>query len=140
MDGAEFGVLYERLNKNIEEIKEYIKAPDTFKKTEASYIRDKVKYLFYSVTKSAVDIGHSIILELELREPLNRADIFISLAERDIMLHSVVPGIKKAVLSLPKLDAMTPAVLLDMVKKSLSDIGKCLDSFEVYFNLKDKSL
>jgi uncharacterized protein YutE (UPF0331/DUF86 family) len=140
MDGAEFETLYERLNKNMDEIKELIKAPDTFKKPEASHIRDKAKYLFYSVAKSAVDVGHSIILELDLRDPLNRADIFISLAEHDILLHSVVPGIKKAVLSLPKLNNMNPEELLDMIKKSMSDIGKCLDSFEVYFNLKDKSV
>ena len=140
MDGEEFKTLYNRLTKNMDEIKEYIKAPDTFKKPEASHIRDKAKYLFYSVTKSAVDIGHSIILELELREPLNRADIFISLAEHDIMLHSVVPGIKKAVLSLPTMNTMTPEELLDLIKKSMSDIGKCLDSFDVYFSLKDKSV
>lgn len=138
MDGVEFTALYERLNKNMEEIKEHIKAPDTFKRPEASHLRDKTKYLFYSVTKSTVDIGHSIILELELREPLNRADIFISLAEHDILLHSVVPGVKKAVLSLPKLDALMPDALLDLIKKSIPDIGKCLDSFEVYFNFKDK--
>jgi uncharacterized protein YutE (UPF0331/DUF86 family) len=138
MDQVKFKTVYERLNKNLDEIKECIKTPETFKKPEASHLRDKTRYLFYSVTKATVDIGHSIILELELREPLNRADIFISLAERDILLHSVLPGIKKAVLSLPKMNTLTPEDLLDLIKKSIPDIGKCLASFEVYFNFKDK--
>jgi hypothetical protein len=50
----------------------------------------------------------------------------------------VVPGIKKAVLSLPKMNTLTPEDLLDLIKKSIPDIGKCLASFEVYFNFKDK--
>lgn len=138
MDPERFKEVYERLNKNLDEIKELVKNAETFKKPEGAHIRDKTKYLFYSVTKSTVDIGHSIILELELRDPLNRADIFISLAEKDILLHSVVPGIKKAVLSLPKMGALSPESLLDMIKKSIADIGKCLASFEVYFSFKDK--
>lgn len=137
MDAAEFKVIQERLNKNLDEIKEFIKTPETFKKPKFTHLRDKTKYLFYSVTKSTVDIGHSIILELELREPLNRADIFISLAERDILLHSVVPGVKKAVLSLPKMDSLSPDELLDLIQKSIPDIGKCLASFEVYFSFKN---
>jgi len=138
MEAEEFKNMYKILNQNMDTIKEAIKAPDTFKKPEASQLREKTKYLFYSVTKSVVDIGNSIILEHELREPLNRADVFISLAERDILLHSVVPGIKKAVLTLPRLNSLSPDDLYTLIRHSVTDIGKCLDSFEVYFSLKDK--
>jgi len=117
-----------------------VKIPELLTKPECPKIIEKIKYLFYSVTKSLVDIGHSIILEKEFRDPLNRADIFISLAEQDIILSSVVPGVKKAALSLPKLNNYQHKEIIELVTNSITDMKKCLDSFSVYFSLKDKQI
>lgn len=138
MNADEFTAVYDRLGKNLEEIKELTKKPEAFTAPGSDRIVEKTRYLFHSAAKSLVDIGHDIILEHDYREPLNRADIFISLAERDIILSSVVPGVKKAILVLPKINAITPSELLEIITLSLTDIHKCLDSFAVYFNLKDK--
>lgn len=140
MDFEHFKVLYERLTKNLSEIEELINIPDLLSKPEAPRVIEKIKYLFYSVTKSLVDLGHGIILEKDFRDPLNRADIFISLAEHDIILSSVVPGVKKAALALPKMNNYQPNEVIELVSNSMSDMKKCLDSFSVYFSLKDKKI
>jgi uncharacterized protein YutE (UPF0331/DUF86 family) len=140
MDDEQFTALYKNLQHNIAEIKEMIKKPKELEIPKNQKLLEKLRYLFYSLTKSTVDIGHSIILENEYRDPLNRTDIFISLAERDIILSSVVPGVKKATLALPKLNSYPISELLAIVSASLPDIHKCLDSFQVYFRFKDKKL
>lgn len=140
MDDATFTPLYKNLQNNITEIKEITKNSKDLEMPKNQKLFEKLKYLFYSLTKSTVDIGHSIILENEYRDPLNRADIFISLAERDIILSSVVPGIKKAALALPRLNNFPVSELLEIISTSIPDIHKCLDSFQVYFRLKDKKL
>lgn len=140
MDDVKFMTLYENLQNNITEIKEITKNPKDLEMPQNQKLIEKLRYLFYSLTKSTVDIGHSIILENDYRDPLNRADIFISLAERDIILSSVVPGVKKATLALPKLNSYPVPELLDIVSASVPDIHKCLDSFQVYFRFKDKKI
>ncbi|MGB3340123.1 MAG: hypothetical protein WBB37_01410 [bacterium] len=140
MDDEKFTTLYKNLQNNIAEIKKMIKKPEELEMLKNQKLIEKLRYLFYSLTKSTVDIGHSIILENDYRDPLNRTDIFISLAERDIILSSVVPGVKRATLALPKLNNYPVSELLDIVSASIPDIHKCLDSFQVYFQLKDKEL
>lgn len=138
MDADSFKSLYKNLEKNIGEIKETIKKPKLLQSPDYIKIIERIKYLFYSLTKSLVDIGHKIILENDFRDPLNRADIFISLAEREIVMSSVVPGVKKAVFSLPKITNYQYSEILEIVSESINDLHKCLDSFAVYFDLKDK--
>ena len=140
MDDVTFTALYKNLQNNITEIKEIVKNSEELKIPKNQKFFEKLRYLFYSLTKSTVDIGHSIILENEYRDPLNRADIFISLAERDIILSSVVPGVKKAALALPRLNNFSVSDLLELIAASIPDIHTCLDSFQVYFRLKDKRL
>lgn len=137
MNADEFTSAYDRLEKNLAEIKELTKKRESFLTPGSERIVEKTRYLFHSAARSLVEIGHDIILEHDYREPLNRADIFISLAERDIILSSVVPGVKKAILALPKINTITPSELYDLISLSLLDIHKCLDSFAVYFKLKD---
>lgn len=139
MDYPAFTMLYKNLLHNIEEIEEISKTPEQLETPAGRKTLERLKYLFYSLTKSTVDIGHSIILENEYRDPLNRTDIFISLGERDIILPSAVRGVKKATLALPRLNDYQVSELLEIITNSLRDIHKCLDSFEVYFNLKDKN-
>ena len=139
MNADEFKVLHDNLEEHIEEIKETLKIKDLLKNPEQTKKFERMRYLYYSTVKALVDLGHSIILENDLRNPLNRADVFISLAERDIMMSSVVPGLKKAVLALPQINGMMPAHAFEVMAETIDDIYKCLDSFVVYFGLQGEN-
>ncbi len=130
--------MYENLSKNIKELKDLSKNSNTPDPSVRTRIFERIKYLYYSIAKAMVDIGHGIVLENDFRDPLNRADVFISLAENDIILPSVVPGVKKSVLTMNKINQMSNDEVKVLVDSSLDDIHKCLDSFQVYFDLKDK--
>ncbi len=138
MDSDGFKVLHENLKKNIGEIKSTIKQKGLLESSDAVKTLEKTKYLFYSLTKSLIDIGHGIILENNFRTPLNRADIFISLAERAVVIPSIVPGIKKAVFTLPKINHYQYGELLKIISESIDDLHKCLDCFGTFFAMKEK--
>ncbi|OPX17843.1 hypothetical protein BXT86_04355 [candidate division WOR-3 bacterium 4484_100] len=139
MNADDFSNLHKSLTKNIEEIKSMVKNKTFLKEPENVKSLERLKYLFYSLIKSLIDIGHSIVLENDFRDPLNRADIFISLAENKIILPSVVPGVKKAVIALPRINSTGPEEITELIGASINDLHKCLDSFVVYFKLKDKT-
>ncbi len=140
MDSDTFQQIKKNLLKNIDEIKETLKrknllnAPDTVKTIE------RMKYLLYSITKTLIDIGHSIILEKDLPPPRNRADIFICLAELQIIMSNIVPGVKKAVIAFPKMNTYSPEDTVRLVTSSIGDLHACLDSFAAYFAVRDTSL
>jgi len=101
---------------------------------------ERMKYLFYSLTKTLIDVGNSIIQENSFRQPLNRADIFISLAENSIILPSIVPNVKKAAIALPQVINIGYSETLELVSLSIIDLHQCLDSFAVYYSLKHKDI
>lgn len=138
MTADDFNSLNESLTKNIEEIKSIVKHTEALEAPDGVTLLERTKYLFYSLTKSLVDIGHSIVVEKDFRDPLNRADIFISLAEHRIILSSVVPGVKKAVIAMPKIRHYEGSELVTLISESIVDLHKCLDSFAVFFQLKGK--
>ncbi len=139
MNADEFKVLHDNLEEHIEEIKATLKIKELLESPEHTKKFERMRYLYYSTVKALVDLGHSIILENDLRDPLNRADIFISLAEKDIMMSSVVPGLKKAILTLPQINSMDHARAFEIIAESIDDIHKCLDSFVVYFGLQGEN-
>ncbi len=138
MDTNDFKVLQENLKKNISEIQSAIKQEDLLESSDRVKILEKTKYLFYSLTKSLIEIGHGIILEHDFRNPLNRADVFISLAERAVVTPSLIPGIKKAVFTLPKINNYQYGELVKIISESIDDLHKCLDCFGNYFLMKEK--
>ncbi len=138
MNADDFNSLHENLKKNIEEIKYNIRHSEMLGSPDGVTMFERTKYLFYSLIKSLVDIGQGIIVEKDFRIPLNRADIFISLAEHGIIMPSVVPGVKKAVIAWPKLSSHGVSDIILLVSESIADLHKCLDSFAVYFQLKEK--
>jgi hypothetical protein len=138
MDVEDFKVYQSNMSKNIKDIKEIIKNEKILESPDCEKIVEKLKYFFYSVTKTLTDIGHSIILEKDLRTPLNRADVFISLAEQEIIMPSIVPGIKKAVFALPRIKESPYADDIEIVSTSINDLTMCLDSFSIYFGIGEK--
>jgi len=138
MDTNGFDVLYDNLKKHISEIKSTIKQKDLWELSNQTKILERTKYLFYSVTKSLIDVGHGIILENNFRAPVNRADIFISLAERAVIAPSIIPGIKRAVLTLPKINNYQYVEVLKIMSESIDDLHACLDCFSSYFKMKEK--
>jgi uncharacterized protein YutE (UPF0331/DUF86 family) len=138
MVAGEFKNLYDNLSKNISELKDLIKNADSPDLKMRTRIFERIKYLYYSIAKAMIDIGHGIVLENDYRDPRNRADVFISLAEHDIIMSSSVPGVKKSALVMNKINQMPNDEIKELVSSSVNDIQKCLDSFQVYFDLKDK--
>lgn len=138
MDVNDFKALYDNLSNNINEIKSKINQKNLLELPDQTNSLERTKYLFYSITKSLIDVGRSIIVENNFRVPINRADIFISLAERAVVVPSIVPGIKRAVFSLPKIDNYQHADIIKIMSESIDDLHKCLDCFSSYFKMKGK--
>ncbi|MEO0122463.1 MAG: hypothetical protein ABIL69_00435 [candidate division WOR-3 bacterium] len=140
MDKGRFREVYETMQKNIEEIKTVVEKLNKYSPEDQIKLCEKIKYLFYGLAKTLVDIGNRIIVENDFRQPLNNADVFISLAENDIINSNLVPGIKKAVLVIPKVMQSNKDDVVALIKESMESICKCLDSFAVYYDLKDKGI
>uniref|UniRef100_A0A7C4TGA2 DUF86 domain-containing protein n=1 Tax=candidate division WOR-3 bacterium TaxID=2052148 RepID=A0A7C4TGA2_UNCW3 len=136
MDAEDFKKLHEIIERNIGEIKNIAAKKDQYHKQDQIRVFEKTKYLFYGVTKSLIEIGNNIILENDFRQPLNNADVFVSLAEHEIIMPSIVPGVKKAVLAMPQVYGFDYDNFFTLVQESLGDLHKCLALFAVYFNLK----
>ncbi|MCX7995046.1 MAG: hypothetical protein N3A65_04670 [candidate division WOR-3 bacterium] len=140
MDTGRFREVYETMRNNIEEIKTVMEKLSRYSPEDQLKLCEKIKYLFYGLAKNLVDIGNKIIVENDYREPLNNADVFISLAEHDIINHNLIPGLKKTVLAIPKVMQSNKDEILALIKDSMESICKCLDSFAVYYDLKDKGV
>ncbi len=140
MDAAGFREVYETISKNIEEIKTISGKIDRYGPEDKIRLCEKVKYLFYGLSKTLVDIGNAIIVENDYRTPLNNADVFISLAEHDIITSTIVPGVKKAVLVIPRVMQSNSEEVFAIIKESMESICKCFDCFAVYYDLKGKGL
>jgi uncharacterized protein YutE (UPF0331/DUF86 family) len=138
MDTGEFKQIYDTMLKNIDEIKTTAEKINKYSPEDRLKVGERLKYLFYGLTKTLVDIGNGIIVENDYRTPLNNVDVFISLAEHDIIIPALVPRIKKAVLNMPKIMQSNTGQVIEIIKESMESICKCLDSFAVYYNLKGK--
>ena len=138
MDTNDFKGLQENLKKNISEIQTAIKQKDLLESPDRVKTLEKTKYLFYSLTKSLIEIGNGIILENNFRNPLNRADVFISLAERAVVTPSLIPGIKRAVFALPKINNYQYGELVKIISESIDDLHKCLDCYGNFFSMKER--
>lgn len=127
--------MYDNLTRNIEEIKTLLSKlkPELIVSPEGMRMVERIKYLFYGLVKFLVDVGNQVIIDRELRNPLNNADIFISLAEGQIVMSTCVPGIKKAVLTMPRIGYCSYAEVLQLVSESLNDLHKCLDCLAAFF-------
>ena len=137
MDSDTFIQIHKNLLKNIDEIKETLKRKNLLNSPDTAKTIERMKYLLYSITKTLIDIGHSIMLEKDLPPPLNRADIFICLAELQIIMSNIVPGVKKAVIAFPKMNTYSPEDTVRLVTSSIGDLHACLDSFAAYFTVKN---
>ncbi len=83
-----------------------------------------------------ITIGNDIIIENDFRPPLNSADVFISLAEHKLISPSVVPGMKKAAMTMPRITNFTKAELVEIISDCMSNFSQCLGSYSEYFAAK----
>ena len=130
---SQFKRMSESLTKNIAEVKSAVNNPDLETKLNGPEF-ERIVYLFQSIAKSLVDVGNRIIIENDFRSPLNTADVFISLAEHDIIPLSIVPGLKKAAITMPKIRHHSNHELLNIITECISDVSRCLVSFKKYHN------
>jgi len=135
MDLTQFRALKDNMKNNIAEIKSIIHNADTIDHNETLKF-DRGVYLFQSLTKSIIAIGNDIIIENDFRAPLNPADVFISLAEQNLIATSIVPGLKKAAITMPRIANFTKTELIEIMSECMSDFSQCLKSFSEYFTAK----
>ena len=131
----DFSKLGSSLKKNIAEVRSVLKDPDHLQ-ADGGRSFERTVYLFQSVTKAIVDIGNKIIIENDFRSPLNTADVFISLAEHDIIPSAIVPGLKKAAITMPKIRSYDNGDLFDIIGGCIGDMNRCLDLFARYHQSK----
>lgn len=128
--------LSENIRNNITEVKSAIRNADLLNAFDTQTF-ERVIYLFQSITKSMIEVGNNILIENDLRSPLNTADVFISLAEHNVISPSIVPGLKRAALAMPKIKSYDNTELLDIITDSINDFSWCLNSFKKHFQLKE---
>ncbi len=128
---SNFETMADSLSKNISEVQAAVKNADTLEKIDGQRF-ERTVYLFQSVVKSLIDIGNRIIIENDLRDPLNTADVFISLAEHNMIPLSIVPGVKKAAIAVPKIRALGNQEVLQLIAGCINDMNRCLVSFKKY--------
>jgi len=132
MNMHDFPAVRENITRNITEVKSIISAPNVLDPLE-SRVFDRSIYLFQSITKSMIGIGNNIIIENSFRTPLNTADVFISLAEHNVILPVIIPGMKKAAITMPRLKNYQKTELVDIITGCIDDFTRCLSSYERYF-------
>jgi len=132
----DFPTVRENIKRNITEVKSIISAPNVLDPLE-SRVFDRGIYLFQSITKSMIGIGNNIIIENSFRTPLNTADVFISLAEHNVILPAIIPGMKKAAITMPRLKNYQKTELVDVITGCIDDFSRCLNSYESYFQKRE---
>jgi hypothetical protein len=135
MDPHTFESLQENMKKNIMEVKSIINSPSAIEPSDGAKF-DRGVYLFQSVIKSLIAIGNDIIIENDFRTPLNPADVFISLAEHNLISASIVPALKKAAIAMPRISSSTKPELMEMMTECTGNFSQCLNSYSEYFASK----
>ena len=126
---------HENTKNNITEVKSAIKNAGLLDGYNPQAF-ERIVYLFQSIIKSMIEVGNNIIIENDLRSPLNTADVFISLAEHKVISPLIVPGLKRAALAMPKIKNYENTELLEIIAECINDFGSCLYSFNKYFQSK----
>jgi len=135
MEKQQFKTMYETMNRNITDIKGLLGKlkPEVILTPEGVRAVERVKYMFYGLVKFLIDTGNRILIDHDREKPINNADVFIHLAEEEVILSSSVPGVKKAVLAMPRIGYSSYTEVLQMIGESIGDLHKCLDAFAAYF-------
>jgi len=135
MENQQFKNMYETMNRNITDIKGLLGKlkPQVIVTPESVQAMERVKYMFYGLVKFLIDTGNRILIDRDREKPINNADVFIHLAEEQVILSSSVPGVKKAVLAMPRIGYSSYTEVLQMIGESIGDLHKCLDAFAAYF-------
>jgi mevalonate pyrophosphate decarboxylase len=135
MENQQFKTMYETMTHNINDIKSMLGKlkPEVIVTPEGVQAVERIKYMFYGLVKFLIDTGNRILIDHDREKPINNADVFIHLAEEDVILSSSVPGVKKAVLAMPRIGYSSYVEVLQMIGESIGDLHKCLDAFAAYY-------
>lgn len=135
MENQEFKTMHETMTRNIGEIKSMLGKlkPEVMATPDGVKAMERVKYMFYGLVKFLIDTGNRILIDRDRDKPINNADVFIHLAEEQVILSTSVPGVKKAVLAMPKIGYSSYAEVMQMIGESISDLHTCLDAFAAYY-------
>ncbi|MBE0433292.1 hypothetical protein IBX73_07495 [candidate division WOR-3 bacterium] len=137
MGAQEFESLRENISRNIIEIKSIIKNSGSGDVLDRKAF-DRSIYLFQSIVRLMINVGNNIIIEHNFRSPMNTADVFISLAEQNVVPLAAVRGMKRAALAMPKIKNITDAELIEIMAGCMDDFSQCLVSYAEFFEKQDR--
>lgn len=136
MGAQEFKNLRENISRNIAEIKSITRDSRAGEVADRQAF-DRSVYLFQSVVHAMINVGNNIIIENNFRSPMNTVDVFISLAEQNVIPQATVRGMKRAALAMPKIKNIADAELVEIMAGCMDDFSQCLASYARFFETQD---
>ncbi|RKX68714.1 hypothetical protein DRP53_10170 [candidate division WOR-3 bacterium] len=98
---------------------------------------NQARYLYPSVVNNLTQIACHIQDRENWRPPINPADIFILMADNEIIHHHIVPDLKRAIRLSTRVAKIPKEELFEELKAVIRAITMCNDAFKVYFQLKE---
>lgn len=123
------------IDNNIGQIKYLINDKNKFLKDAKR--QDKARYLYPSLIEKLTQVACFIQDKENWRPPINPADIFILMADNDIIHHHIVPTLKKGIHLVSRINSLSKGELFKELKTVMKHIALCNDAFKVYFQLKE---
>ncbi|HIE06066.1 MAG TPA: hypothetical protein EYP58_04620 [bacterium (Candidatus Stahlbacteria)] len=127
--------LMDHIDNNVGQLK-YL-TNDKTKFLQDEYRQNQTRYLYPSLIKDLTAIACIIQDNEHWRPPINPADIFILMADNDIIHHHIVPSLKKAIRLASKITTISKEDLFEELTSVIKHIAMCNDAFKVYFQLKE---
>jgi uncharacterized protein YutE (UPF0331/DUF86 family) len=130
MDKRKFTATVTNIGSNIELINDILKSGDDSLLAHPKRI-ERAKYFFASATQSLLNLCNDYIDSQDWRGPINAMDVFIVLAENDIISKEAVPGLKKAVMSIGALTRAGNAEALSIMRECMRGLEHCVSAYKV---------
>ncbi|HID32838.1 MAG TPA: DUF86 domain-containing protein [bacterium (Candidatus Stahlbacteria)] len=98
---------------------------------------NQARYLYPTLIDNLTKIACHIQDLEDWRPPINPADIFILMADNEIIHHHIVPDLKRAIRLSNRITEVSKEDFFEGVRGILKAVGMCNDAFKVYFQLRE---
>ncbi len=136
MDKRKLVSTIDNISKNVSLIQEILKTGDEALLSSPKRI-DRAKYFFVSAIQSLLNLCNDYIDNKDWRQPINAMDVFIVLAENDVISNEEVPRLKKAVVSISTLNRGSNHDTLALMRECLRGIEHCVAAYKVLIQTGD---
>jgi len=130
MDKRKLVATIDNISNNVSLIKEILNTGDKALLSNPKRI-ERAKYFFVSATQSLLNLCNDYIDNKDWRQPINAMDVFIVLAENDVIPNEAVPDLKKAVVSISTLGRGPHNESIGLMRDCLRGIEHCIAGYKV---------